>query len=168
MAFGRRLTCRLQFAWKLRTRTKQLAVRIHAPSYTANWRVSRSIYQYFPACLSHRDTVGPAISPAKCAKVHFGALTIDLPAMVRLLLVARYSHEWLHQVCMHVRVCACVGVSIDGCMRVCVCVCVCAWVGDEYVCNCQCIYVFPSPVGCPCCMYPIAAVHVSSFCWGLK
>ena len=41
---------------------------------------------------------------------------------------------------MHVCVCACVGVSIDGCMYV----CVCAWVGDDCVCNCQCFYVFAS------------------------
>ena len=149
MAFGRRLTCRLQFAWKLRTRTKQLAVRIHAPSYTANWRISRSTYQDFPACRSHLDTVGPAISPEKCAKVHFGALTVDLPAMVRLLLVARYSHEWLHQVCMHVRVCACVGVSIDGCM--CVGVCVHEWEMSMYVIFSAFMYflhLWVAPVAC--------------------
>ena len=161
MAFGRRLTCRLQFAWKLRTRTKQLAVRIHAPSYTANWRVSRSTYQDFLACRSHLDTVGPAISPAKCAKVHFGALTVDLPAMVRLLLVARYLHEWLHQMCLHV------------CSRECECwwvyVYVCAWGGMSvhaivsavitYIC-----FIHASPM----CMYPVAPIGVSSFSWGLK
>ena len=120
MAFGRRLTCRLQFVWKLRTRTKQLAVRIHAPSYTANWRISRSVYQDFLACRSHLDTVGPAISPAKCAKVHFGALTVDLPAMVRLFLVARMTPSGER---------ACVCSCMRGCKYRWVYVYVCVWGG---------------------------------------
>ena len=67
---------------------------------------------------------------------------------------------------MHVCVRACVGVSIDGCM--CMCVCVGGWEMSMYAIVSALMYLLHLCFASVVCTYPIAAVGVSSFCWGLK